>query len=110
VAGLVAGAIAAAAPGGRVVLFAGFGDRPHATVDLNRIHYRELALVGSEWIGTPPRQRRERYAEAHDLLGSDAPFEELVTAHCDLHGVEDALLAHQSRRGIKTVLTLRGAR
>ena len=51
-------------PGGRLVLFAGFGDRPGATLDLNRIHYRELAVVGSEWIGTPPNVRPERYAEA----------------------------------------------
>ena len=50
--------------GGRVVLFAGFGDAPQATLDLDVIHYREVSLVGSEWIGTPPNQRRERYADA----------------------------------------------
>ena len=49
---------------GRVVLFAGFGDRPVVPVDVNALHYREIALVGSEWIGAPPNQRRERYGEA----------------------------------------------
>ena len=46
-AALVQPALELAAPGGRVVLFAGFGDEPHTTVDLNRIHYEEIALVGS---------------------------------------------------------------
>jgi len=92
-------------PGGRLVLFAGFGDAPAATLDLNRIHYRELAVVGSEWIGTPPNTRLERYAEAAALLAAgDVPVELLVTGHCGLDGLPAAFAAVQERRGLKTVL------
>jgi len=92
-------------PGGRLVLFAGFGDRPDATLDLNRIHYRELAVVGSEWIGTPPNVRLERYAEAAALLAQGAvPVELLVTGRCGLDGLDEAFAAVLERRGLKTVL------
>ena len=64
-----------------------------------------MAIVGSEWIGTQPYQRREHYAAALDLLASGrAPLERLVTGRCDLDGLEDAFAAVHARRGLKTVL------
>src|SRR5262249_9037998 len=51
-AGRLPQAIEAAAPGGRVVAFAGFGNEPAAVIDMNRIHYGEVELVGSHWVGT----------------------------------------------------------
>ena len=102
---LVAQALAAAAPGGRVVLFAGFGSRGEAVVDLNRLHYEEIALLGSEWIGSPPNQRRERYEEALRLLVSGAaPLERLVTARCGLDGIADAYEDLREHRSLKTVV------
>jgi threonine dehydrogenase-like Zn-dependent dehydrogenase len=94
-----------AAPGGRVVLFAGFGAVARAELDLNRLHYEEIALVGSEWIGAPPNQRREHYARALDALVSGrAPLERLVTGRCGLDGLEDAFADVQALRGLKTML------
>jgi L-iditol 2-dehydrogenase len=105
VAGLVEAAVELAAPGGRVVLFAGFGDAPRAELDLNRLHYQEIALLGSEWIGTPPNQRRERYAEARDLLVSGAaPLERLVDATCGLDGLEEAFADVRAGRRVKVLL------
>jgi (R,R)-butanediol dehydrogenase/meso-butanediol dehydrogenase/diacetyl reductase len=102
---LVDACIRAVRPGGRVVLFAGFGDEGLAAVDLNALHYREVALVGSEWIGTPPNQRRERYEEALELLVSGrAPLERLVTARCGFAGLASAFADQQARRGLKTIL------
>jgi L-iditol 2-dehydrogenase len=102
---LVGAAVEALAPGGRVVLFAGFGDRSQVTLDLNTLHYREVAIVGSEWIGSPPNQRRERYVEALDLLASGrAPLERLVEAHCGLEGLEEAFEAQRTLARLKTVL------
>ena len=101
---VVAPAIEACASGGRVVLFAGFGDRSVVPVDVNAIHYREIALVGSEWIGAPPNQRRERYAEAADMIASGAlPLEDLVSARCSFDDLEDALLSRSAFRVLKTV-------
>jgi threonine dehydrogenase-like Zn-dependent dehydrogenase len=102
---LVAGAVGKAAPGGRVVLFAGFGDAARAELDLNRLHYEEIAVVGSEWIGTPPNQRRGHYAAALELLGSGrAPLERLVTATCGLDGLRAAFEDQRALRGLKTML------
>ena len=105
VASLVQPAVERTAPGGTVVLFAGFGNRPRAELDLNQLHYREIAVVGSEWIGTPPKQRRDRYGQALALiLSGDAPLERLVTGRCDLDGLEPVFADVQALRGLKTVL------
>jgi len=104
-AGLVSQAIEAAAPGGRVVAFAGFGNEPAAVIDMNRIHYGEVELVGSHWVGTPPKQRLDRYAQARDLLASpDLYLERLVTRVIGFEQLEDALVRHPDHRELKTVL------
>lgn len=101
---LVTPCVKALSPGGRLVLFAGFGNRPMATLDLNDIHYREIAIVGSEWIGTPPNQRRHRYDEALAMLADPAlPFEDLVTGTCGFATLEAALVARQGFAGLKTM-------
>jgi L-iditol 2-dehydrogenase len=104
-AALVQACVSAVAPGGRVVLFAGFGDAPQATLDLNVVHYREVSLVGSEWIGTPPNQRRERYADALELIVAGAvPVERLISGECGLDGIEATFAAVREQRGLKYVL------
>ena len=102
---LVAEAVEACGPGGRVVLFAGFGDEGQALVDLNRLHYEEIALVGSEWVGVPPRQRFERYEQARELLGGEGfPLEELVSDSVGFEGIEGALRAVREGHSLKTIL------
>jgi L-iditol 2-dehydrogenase len=102
---LVTPCVGAVVPGGRVVLFAGFGSAPHATLDLDVIHYREVSLVGSEWIGTPPNQRRERYADALGLITSGVvPVERLVSGEVSLDGIEGAFAEIREQRGLKYVL------
>ncbi len=86
-----------AAPGGRVVLFAGFGNRGRATIDVNRLHYKEITLVGSEWIGTPPNQVRKRYDEALErLIENQIGYERLVTSRCSFDDLEEAIVRRQS--------------
>jgi L-iditol 2-dehydrogenase len=102
---LIAPAIEALAHRGRIVLFAGFGDRGQATIDVNRIHYKEMTITGSEWIGVPPADQRLRYEEAHSLLSDGTlALESLVTAHCDLDGVRGAFEDVIAMRTLKTVL------
>jgi L-iditol 2-dehydrogenase len=103
-AGLAMPCIKACRPGGRVVLFAGFGLRPEAAIDLNLLHYKEISLLGSEWVGTPPNQCRHRYDQARDLLVSGAiPVERLVTGECGFDDLETSLVRRSSYVGIKTI-------
>ena len=91
---LVAESVRGCGPGGRVVLFAGFGDEGQGLVDLNRLHYEEITLVGSEWVGVPPRQRFERYEQARGLLADGTfPLEELISDAIGFDGIEGALRA-----------------
>jgi 2-desacetyl-2-hydroxyethyl bacteriochlorophyllide A dehydrogenase len=102
---VAAGAVAACAPGGRVVLFAGFGDQGVVSIDLNRLHYQEISLVGSEWVGVPPHQRLERYEQARELLaGGELRLEELVSDEVGLDGVDSALRSVRAQRSLKTIL------
>jgi L-iditol 2-dehydrogenase len=106
---LVAPSLEVCRPGARVVLFAGFGDRSEATLDLNVLHYREIAVVGSEWIGTPPNQRRDRYRDALELLASgEFRLEELVTDRCGFDELPAAIAERDSHRSLKTVFFPRG--
>lgn len=101
---LVDPSIQVSAPGGRVVLFAGFGNRGKATIDVNRLHYKEIVLTGSEWIGTPPNQVRKRYDEALErLIENRVPYESLVTSRCGFEDLEAAIVRRQSFQGLKTM-------
>jgi threonine dehydrogenase-like Zn-dependent dehydrogenase len=103
---LVGQSIEACADRGTVVLFAGFGDRPRVEVDLNAVHYREVSLVGSEWVGVPPHSRCERYADAVERITDPAfPLEELVTHRCSFDDLEDALIGRGSFDVLKTMFT-----
>jgi L-iditol 2-dehydrogenase len=95
----------ALAPGGRLVLFAGF-ERNIAPVDLNLVHYRELSIVGSEWVGTPPNSRLECYQQAHELLSSgQLQLERLVTRRCSLDTLVEAFADVEGLDALKIVLT-----
>lgn len=99
----------AAAPGARIVAFAGFGAQPEATLDLNLLHYRELSLVGSEWIGTPPNQRRKRYDESLALLESgELALERLVDRRCTLEQAAEVLSGFGEHGAVKTVIEIGG--
>jgi L-iditol 2-dehydrogenase len=102
---LAAQSVAACGPGGRVVLFAGFGDEGEALIDLNRVHYSEIALVGSEWVGVPPHQRFERYEHARQMLADgELPLEELISDEIGLDGIDGALKAVRDGRSLKTIV------
>jgi L-iditol 2-dehydrogenase len=105
---LVAHCLSLAANGGRIVLFAGFGTSGSATIDVNAVHYRELVITGSEWVGTPPRQRRARYEQALELLRGGGRFalERLVTATCRLDTLPGAFAEIRQQRALKYVLEM----
>ncbi|MDL4771861.1 zinc-dependent dehydrogenase [Actinomadura xylanilytica] len=80
-------AMEAAAPGGRVSFFGGLPkDDPIISCDSNRVHYRELSLVGAN--GSSPAHN----ARALELIGSGrVPVQDLITHRLPLSGLPDAL-------------------
>jgi L-iditol 2-dehydrogenase len=101
----VSEAVSAASAGGTVVLFSGFGLDGRLDLDLNDIHYRELRLVGSEWIGLPPKQRYERYAEAVAVIaGGELELERLVSLVVGFDGLTQAFAAVADHSTMKAML------
>ena len=63
-----------------------------AALDLNRLHYLEIALVGSEWIGVPPQtaaRALRRCARAPPAKAA-CRSSELVSDATGLEGVDEA--------------------
>ncbi len=85
--------------GGAINLFAGMPSEAQLTIDVNRIHYDELMLLGS--FGFAP----EHFQRALELLARrQVNVADLVTATVPLSGVKAALEAAAQHRGIKTVV------
>jgi L-iditol 2-dehydrogenase len=92
-------AIALAAKGGVVNVFAGMPKGETLALDLRRVHYDEVRVVGSFGYGP------EDFREAFELLAAGAlPLDGFVTDRVPLEGVEDALKRGAAHEGIKTVV------
>jgi L-iditol 2-dehydrogenase len=89
------------APRGRVSLFAGLPkDSPTISVDANRVHYRELSVVGA--AGSTPAHN----AAALGLIARDeVPVADLITHRMPLERVHDAIAGVRSGTGIKYVIS-----
>lgn len=92
-------ALALVRKGGAINLFAGMARDAQLTVDVNRIHYDEITILGSFGFGP------EHFRRALELIaGRQVSVRELVTATVPLTGVKAALEAAAHHRGIKTVV------
>jgi L-iditol 2-dehydrogenase len=92
-------------PKGRVVLFAGFERGTTVTLDPNIIHYRELEVVGSEWVGTPPDHNLSLYRTALEMIEhKQIPVAELITHRMALEEIHAAFDAMRNRDGLKAVI------
>jgi L-iditol 2-dehydrogenase len=93
-------ALEMAAPRGRVSLFAGLPkDAPTITLDANRVHYRELSVVGA--AGSTPSDN----AAALELISSgEVPVADLITHRMPLERVHEAIEGVRSGTGIKYVI------
>ena len=93
-------ALEMAAPRGRVSMFAGLPkDAPTITLDSNRVHYRELSVVGA--AGSTPAHN----ATALELIADDeVPVLDLITHRMPLERVHDAIAGVRDGTGIKYVI------
>jgi L-iditol 2-dehydrogenase len=90
-----------------VVLFAGFERPAKVAFDPNLIHYHEVVLTGSEWIGLPPHHRPELYQQAIDLIaGGIIPVGRLITGRFKLAQIEAAFKAAADRRSLKVIVEM----
>ena len=85
---------------GRVNLFAGFAPGTALTLDLNRVHYDEVALFGTQNapIG--------RYEEAAEIVGRMPELEQVITHRFRLEEAETAYAARLERRGLKSAVLM----
>lgn len=93
-------ALEMAAPRGRVSLFAGLPkDAPTITLDSNRVHYRELNVVGA--AGSTPAHN----TAALGLIASgEVPVLDLITHRIPLERVHEAIHGVRNGAGIKYVI------
>jgi len=92
-------AIALAVKGGAVNVFAGMPKDQTLGLDLRRVHYDEVRVVGS--FGYGPADFRD----AFDLLSEGRmPLEGFITDRVAIADVESALRAAANHQGIKTVV------
>jgi L-iditol 2-dehydrogenase len=94
---------------GRVVLFGGFERGTTVTLNPNIIHYRELEVVGSEWVGIPPHQNLSLYRTALRLIEQKkVQVADLITHRVALPDIHEAFDAMRARSGLKAVVHMNG--
>lgn len=102
-------AIDAVRVGARVVLFGGFDRGVTVTLDPNTIHYKEIEVVGSEWIGLPPHANFGLYELALRLIAQKRiPVADLITHRVPLDRIRDAFDAIRAREGLKAMVYING--
>ncbi len=97
-------ALSLAAPGGCVVFFSGLPEDTRVPLDAGRIHYEEIACVGSFHF-TPDDVREARTW----LVAGAVPARELISGVLPLSALEDAFANLEARRGYKYALVPDGA-
>jgi L-iditol 2-dehydrogenase len=92
-------AVRLAAPGGRVLLFGGLPKGTHVPLDATRLHYEEIACLGSFHF-TPDDVRAAR----EFIIAGAAPAHELISGVLPLDDLAEAFAALDSRTGFKYAL------
>ncbi len=90
--------------GGRVVIFGGAPQGSVVQLDPNIIHYREIELTGSNWIGTLDINI-QLYQEALDLIASKkVPVAEFVTHRFTLDEIHKGFQVQENKEGLKVMI------
>lgn len=89
---------------GRVVIFGGAPQGSIVQIDPNIIHYREVELTGSNWIGTIDINI-QLYQEALDLIASKkVPVAEFVTHRFNLDEIHKGFQVQENKEGLKVMI------
>ena len=98
-------ALAATRARGRIVLFGGYDRGVQTTLDLNIIHYKEIEMTGSYWVGVPPYGNPDLYAVAMKLIqNGTVPVKQLITHRMELENIHEAFDAIRTKTGMKAII------
>lgn len=98
-------ALAAVRSRARVVLFGGYDRGVQTMLDLNIIHYKEIDLTGSYWVGVPPFSNLDLYGVAMKLIqDKTVPVEKLITHRMELENIHDAFDTIGTKAGLKAII------
>lgn len=90
---------------GRVVLFGGGGAGQTITIDPNWIHYNEISLIGSEWIGVGGKEETELYCISTEWISDGkVPVSRLISHRFPLSEIHEAYKAIMAGETLKVML------
>jgi L-iditol 2-dehydrogenase len=90
--------------GGRVVIFGGAPEGTIVRLDPNIIHYGEVILTGSFWIGAT-KTNLKLYKEALNLIASKRiPVAKLITHRFTLDEIHKAFQVQENKEGLKAII------
>ncbi|MGC8987791.1 alcohol dehydrogenase catalytic domain-containing protein [Infirmifilum sp.] len=89
-----------ARPGGKVVLFGGFGDASLGSIDMNLIHYRQVSLVGAH------DKTHLQFIKALKMISTRfyPIIDKLITHRFPLEKIHEAITVHKRREGLKIMI------
>ena len=93
---------------GWISLFGGFKHGTTATIDPNLIHYKEIYITGSYWVGVPGKYGdRKWYAKAMQLIAEKiVPVNELITHRFPLDEIVKGFEVMESLEGFKVMINM----
>jgi L-iditol 2-dehydrogenase len=93
---------------GWISLFGGFKHGSTATIDPNLIHYKEVFMTGSYWVGIPGKHSdRKYYVKALQLIAEKTvPVAELITHRFSLEDITKGFEVMESLEGFKTIIKI----
>ena len=92
---------------GRVVLFGGGGAGQTIPIDANWIHYNEISLIGSEWIGVGGKEEKDLYRIAIEWISDGkVPVSKLISHRFALNDIHDAYEKIMAGGTLKVILVM----
>jgi L-iditol 2-dehydrogenase len=92
---------------GHVVFFGGFKKGITAVIDPNLIHYKEIMVTGSYFVGVPPYSDRAMFVKSLSLIAQKVvPVAELITHRFPLGEIVKGLETAESLNGYKVMINI----
>ena len=92
---------------GRVVIFGGAPEGTTVQIDPNIIHYNEVTLVGSSWLGAGGfLDARMCHVAVEMIRSGKVPVERLITGRFPLQKIHEAFRVVEDLEGLKSIIML----